>query len=134
MKLIRTIVRWFLPYREFIDRCWDLTERKSRGKAVFIYLELLFIGASFDYVARFPFSADDPHGAYRFLTRFPPSLLMTVALTGLTLSLRRVTPLRSGLALAAAVAGGYYLGAWAGLLPLIPLMQRPLKTDGAGKP
>ncbi|MBI1216248.1 MAG: hypothetical protein GC185_10585 [Alphaproteobacteria bacterium] len=130
-KLVRAIVRFFVPYREFIDRCWDLTECKSRGKAIFIYLELLFIGVSFNYVAKFPFL--ETSAAYRLLHRFPPSLFIGVALTLWTIAMRKSMPLRAVLSLAVAVYGGYRFGAWVGLLPLIHLMQQPLRGEADNK-
>ena len=128
MGFLRAVVRWFLPYRDFIDRCWDLTERKSRGKAVFIYFELLFIGASFDWAARFPF--DRGTAVDRLLRQFPPSLFMAAGLVLWVLFLRKPMPVRGILSLAVVIAGGYHFGAWVALLPLIHLMQQPLKDEG----
>lgn len=127
MSFTRAAIRWFVPYREFLDRCWDMAARKTRAQAFFIYLQMLAIVLTFDWLAELPF--DDTGSIYAFIDRFPPSLFMTIGLTAWAQSLRKLTPARAAVCMGIAVLGGYYGGAWLGLLPIIHIMQQPLKHE-----
>ncbi len=109
---------------------YSLDDKKTRGQAIVTLFFFMLVTSAMDAVIFMPFAGnEDAAEIMSYVERLPPSLFVGIALTILVMVGRDVPTWKKVLMAGISVWGGYGIGSFVAVLPIVHLLQQPLAGE-----